>query len=62
MADPKHSRKFSGEYKRQIVELNNNKSPPRDTRRQRYRQLNPAPIDKGNPRERLHPRLKQPHA
>jgi hypothetical protein len=60
MADPKHPRKFSGEFKRQIVEPNNdNKSPDRDTRRQRYRQLDPAPIDKGDPRERLHPCLKQ---
>ena len=48
MADLKHSRKFSGEIKRQIVELNdNNKSLPRDRRRQRHRQLDL--------------RLKQPH-
>ncbi|MFC2647756.1 MAG: hypothetical protein ACFNZW_07320 [Coriobacteriaceae bacterium] len=48
MMGPKHSRKLSGEYKRQIVELNdNNKSLPRDRCRQRYGQLDP--------------RLKQPH-
>ncbi|QUC02915.1 hypothetical protein [Atopobium sp. oral taxon 416] len=48
MADLKHSRKFSGEFKRQIAEFNdNNKSLPRDRRQQRHRQLDPC--------------LKQPH-